>query len=466
MNEVLGGSFRDPAGFVFQREGRLYRQVNRVGAADYDHLMASGLYARLVERGLLVAHEEVAEPIAEPSIHHRTLRPERVPFVSYPYEWCFGQLRDAALLTLEAQRTALDFGATLRDATAYNVQFRAGKPVWIDTLSFARRVEGTPWVAYKQFCQHFLAPLALMSRRDVRLGQLLRVHLDGIPLDLAASLLPWRARLRPGLYLHLVLHGRLQRRYAGRAATSAPPKLRPISTDAMRALVGGLERAIARLDWRPEGTTWADYDAAVDESYTPAGRGHKQEVVGAWLRELAPERVLDLGANVGEYSRMAAEHGADVISFDGDPACVERSWREVKEQGETRRLPLLADLANPAPSQGFAHRERDSFAARSAADLVLALALVHHLAIGDNVPLERIAAFFAELAPAAIVEFVPKGDTRVRQLLASREDVFADYDRRGFEAAFGRHFRIEATAPLRDSERILYRMRRIGPTTG
>ena len=209
--EGLAGSFRDPSGFVFERQGELYRQVNVIHAEHYDHLVASGLYDHLVRSGLLIPHQEVEIPASEPTRAYRVLKPERIDFVSYPYEWSFGQLRDAARVTIKAQAAALDHGMSLRDASAYNIQFQRGHPLLIDTLSFEKLPEGSPWVAYRQFCQHFLAPLALMSHRDVRLGQLLRIHLDGIPLDLAVRLLPWRTRLRPSLLLHLFLHARSQR---------------------------------------------------------------------------------------------------------------------------------------------------------------------------------------------------------------------------------------------------------------
>lgn len=186
----LPGSFRDPSGFVFWRDGVIYRQVNAIYKEDYDHLMSSGLYKALVDAGLLIPHEEVG---AEPAVSdgaYKIIRPELVTFVSYPYEWSFSQLKDAALTTLRVQHESMDFGMTLKDCSAYNVQFKDGKPVFIDTLSFERYREGTPWAPYRQFCQHFLAPLALMSHRDVRLSQLLRIHVDGVPLDLASSLLP------------------------------------------------------------------------------------------------------------------------------------------------------------------------------------------------------------------------------------------------------------------------------------
>jgi len=189
---IVASSFRDPSGFVFWQDGAIYRQINTIYKEDYDRLMTSGLHKALVEEGLIVSHEEVALQSAAPQVAYKVIRPDQVPFISYPYEWSFSQLKGAALATLRIQRKALDFGMSLKDCSAYNMQFMKGKPVFIDTLSFEKYQEGSPWVAYRQFCQHFLAPLALMSHRDSRLGQLLRIHLDGVPLDLASKLLPRR----------------------------------------------------------------------------------------------------------------------------------------------------------------------------------------------------------------------------------------------------------------------------------
>jgi len=208
--EIHRASFRDPSGYVFRRGGYLYRQINTCYAREYDHLMSSGLYQRLVDKGWLVVHQEVDIEPLEPSTCYRVIQPQEIRFISYPYEWCFSQLRDAALLTLAVQREALECGMTLKDASAYNIQFHHGKPILIDTLSFALYEEGAPWVAYRQFCQHFLAPLALMSRVDLRLGRLSTLYIDGIPLDLASRLLPFATRFDFGLLSHIHLHAKAQ----------------------------------------------------------------------------------------------------------------------------------------------------------------------------------------------------------------------------------------------------------------
>jgi hypothetical protein len=451
---VVPGSFRDPSGFVFQREGTLYRQVNTVHRENYDHLMASGLYEKLVAAGLLIPHEETGDPVTADA--YRVIRPEKVGFISYPYEWCFGQLKEAALATLRIQKTALDSGMSLRDASAYNIQFRGGRPVLVDTLSFERLREGLPWVAYRQFCQHFLAPLALMAYRDVRLGQLLRTNVDGIPLDLAASLLPSRARFRLSLFLHLFSHAKSQRRHAADAA--GPRTEGRFTLRAFRGLIDSLETAVRHLDWTPERSAWSGYYAE-ELGYAEEAFEHKKELVRKFVEEVAPGTVWDLGGNVGVFARISSAQGIPTVCFDVDPACVEANYRRVVADRETDLLPLVLDLTNPSPAIGWATRERQSLVERGPADMALALALVHHLAIGNNVPLPMVAAFFADVCRWLLVEFVPKEDPRVRRLLATREDVFPDYSVEGFERAFAHRFHIERREEIRDSPRILYLMR-------
>jgi ribosomal protein L11 methylase PrmA len=454
----IRGSFRDPSGFVFQRDGTIYRQVNRTFAERYDRVAASGLYDLLHAEGLLVPHREVPIELAASPEAHRVLEPEPLAFVSYPYEWPFGLLKDAALVTLRAQRLALERGSTLRDASAYNVQVHRGRPVLIDTLSFEPVQEGKPWVAYAQFCQHFLAPLAIMSARDVRLGSLLRDHVDGIPLDLAANLLPGRARLRPTVWLHLVAHARAQRWHARPATSEARTSMR-FNLRAFRGLIDSLERAVEGLRWDPPPSVWTGY---YDEcrTYTEEALARKEQVVASFLDEAAPKTVWDLGANTGRFSRLASTRGAFTVSIDADHGAVEASYREGRKDGDASLLPLVIDLTDPSPAHGWAHEERSSLLERGPADLVMALALVHHLAIGNNVPLERLAEFLASCGARAIVEFVPKEDPQVQGLLSTREDVVPDYTMTGFERAMGDRFTVERREGLPGSDRTLYLLRR------
>jgi hypothetical protein len=446
------GSFRDPGGFVFERDGTLFRQVNRSCRADYDALITSGLADALIDEGMLIAHREVDAAPFDPALAYKILRPDRVPFVSYPYEWSFGQLRDAALLTLAIQERAIARGLSLKDASAFNVQFLAGRPVFIDTLSFEAYREGEPWVAYRQFCQHFLAPLALMARLDVRLNKLFRTNLDGVPLDLASRLLPLRTCFEPRLLAHIHLHARAQRAYEG-GETAKP---RPFGRNALLGLIGSLRSAVSGLKWEPKGTEWAEYYQ--ETNYSGAATEQKARLVDEFLADVAPATAWDLGANTGRFSRLAAGRGAHTVAFDIDPACVERHHQDVVKRGEANILPLLLDLANPSPALGWDHRERSSLLERGPVDVVMALALVHHLAIANNVPLVRVAAFLRRACRHLIIEFVPKGDSQVRRLLASRIDVFDDYTPEGFEAAFAEHFAIRRSERVGDSERTLYLM--------
>jgi hypothetical protein len=451
----LDSSFRDPSGFVFTRAGVLYRQVNRVFAPAFEAVSGSGLYDELSRQGLLIPHQVVSLDLAATDEAAAVLQPEPVGFISYPYEWCFGQLRDAALLTLDIQERALVRGITLRDASGYNIQFHGGRPIFIDTLSFEPRQEGAPWAGYRQFCEHFLVPLALMSRVDVRLGALLRSHLEGIPLDLGAGLLGPRSWRSLGLIFHVRLHAAAQRRYRESAAP-APTATRSVTVQSLIGLVQSLRGLITRLTWRPQGTEWADY--TTDNNYTAQATASKRELVTAMLRGGGMRTVWDLGANTGEYSRAARVEAEQVIAFDVDPAAVERNYRRVRAENEGRILPLLMDLTNPSPALGWAHRERLSLEQRGPADALLALALVHHLAIGHNLPLERIAETFARLGRRLIIEFVPKEDSQVQRMLRSRPDIFPRYTRAGFEAAFGLHFRIDDAQPVLGSERRIYLM--------
>ena len=452
------GSFRDPSGFVFWRDGRPYRQIQSRFATEWDAFAGSPLERRLIERGRLLPYEPAPLELAQGAGAHAVIAPERIDFVSYPYEWTFGELKDAALLTLDAELDALADGWTLRDASAFNVQFRDGRPVLIDSLSFEPHEDGVPWVAYRQFCEHFLAPLALMARVDVRFGNLLRTEIDGIPLDLAARLLPSRTRLNFGLLSHVHLHARSQRRHAGNEDEGEAARGARIARSRLIGLIGNLRSTVKGLDWTPAGTEWSDY--ADHTSYGDAATASKAGLVEAFVREVPGARAWDLGANTGRYSRIAADAGKRVLAFDIDPAAAEQHYRALKGEGRTDILPLVQDVANPSPGLGWAGRERRSLLERADPDVILALALVHHLAISRNVPLPMLLGLFADFAPWAVVEFVPREDPMVRRLLAARRDVFDDYTIDGFRAAAAGRFEIAREEPIAESPRTLFLLRR------
>lgn len=442
---------------MFSHDGALFRQINAGYQENYSKLMESGLYKNLLKAKLLIPHEEVDTKPEIPEKAFKVIQPEKIGFISYPYEWSFSQLKDAALATLSIQKRALKFGMSLKDSSAYNIQFRDCKPLLIDTLSFEVYAEGKPWVAYKQFCQHFLAPLALMAQTDVRLSQLLRVYIDGVPLDLASRLLPRRSRLNFGLLSHIHLHASAQQRYADKEVGKDTFR-RQMSKNSFLGLIDNLERTIKKLNWEPKGTEWGQY--YTDTNYSTQAMQHKQSVLEDYIERIKPSIMWDLGANTGFFSRIAAQHGIPTLAFDIDPSAVEQNYLTIRESGESNLLPLVLDLTNPSPDIGWHNQERMSLAARGPADAIFALALIHHLAISNNVPMNMLAEFFSSLGQWLVIEFVPKSDSQVKRLLASREDIFPGYTTENFEKVFTKKFDIHSGEQIRDSDRRLYLMER------
>ncbi|RPJ63448.1 MAG: SAM-dependent methyltransferase [Dehalococcoidia bacterium] len=453
----VAGSFRDPSGFLFIKDGVLYRQVNSVYRDHYDHLMNSGLYDNLVKLSLLVRHIEASASISISQPAYKVIKPDPIKFISYPYEWCFSQMKDAALAVLEIEKVSLGYDMTLKDCPAYNMQFSKGKALLIDTLSFEIYAENKPWSAYRQFCQHFLAPLALMSYRDICLNQMSRVYLDGIPLDLAAKLLPSKARFNLNLFMHIYMHAASQDKYTDRAPDKKALSRR-ISKTSLLGLIDSLEHGVRTLKWRPGEDDWYRYYSDVS-SCPDEYQDQKKQLVSDWLDKIKPGSVWDLGANTGKFSRIACEKGIFTLSLDSDPACVEGNYLMDSGPGKELMLPLVIDLTNPSPGIGWDNTERTTLWQRGHAETVLALALVHHLAITNNLPLDRIASFFRKICNSLIIEFVPKNDPNTQKLLSSRADIFPDYTREMFEEQFSKFFKIISSSPIKHSGRILYLMK-------
>ena len=471
---ALAASFRDPAGHLFEIDGQIYRQINARYFEHYRALMDSGLYASLTQSGRLIPHEE--RPDMAPDAATLIIEPEQIGYISYPYEWCFSQLKDAALLTLDIQQTAIEHGLSLKDASAFNVQFHGGRATFIDTLSFETLDPTRPWVAYRQFCQHFLGPLALMSYADPRARKLMLGFIDGIPLDLSARLLPGRSRLRYSLLAHIHLHARAQERHADAAqlatADSQPTPMssKPMSKDLLTALISSLRNAIEKCALPGSlATEWGEYYEATN--YSLDSMTNKETLVAQQLQKHTPSNgtVHDLGANTGRFSRIASQHANLVVSHDIDELAVEQNYLALRAANQHAKsagslLPLVLDLTNPTPAIGWHNEERSAFKERCRADTLLALALIHHLAISNNTPLAKIAASFAELTEVLIIEFVPKGDSQVDRLLATREDIFNQYDQVNFEAAFAEHFDLLEQHPVEGSQRVLYSFKAKRPT--
>lgn len=449
--QPIASSYRDPAGFVFEEEGRLFRFIDSRYEVHYSRLLQSGLYGELVKKGWLIPHKETPNDAAHSS-GGRVIEPERIPFISYPYEWSFNMWQDAALLTLQIASAALKYGMVLKDATPFNIQFIKGRPVFIDTLSFENYEEGSHWVAYRQFCECFLAPLLLMHYSHPETGKLFIVYPNGIPLNVLTGLLPGRAKWNVNTFLHIYLQAKLS---AGNKKRNAAPA--EFSKQKLDVLLKGLTGFVQKLQVKKRKTTWDDYytGTVLGGDYVKA----KTALVLSYLGEIEFETAIDLGANDGHFS-LLLNNAERVIAVDADANCINDLYLKIKREKINNVLPLLTDLVNPSPATGWNNAERDPISQRLKADLVLALALVHHLAIANNIPLSFIAGWLAPMAGYLIIEFVPKSDEKVKLLLQNRQDIFTGYTEEGFKEAFAAKYHFLKEQKTGNTGRILFLMKR------
>jgi ribosomal protein L11 methylase PrmA len=437
------GSFRDPGGTVFHAGDHVLRALARDAAGVYRQAEAAGLIRDLVARGLLLPAEEMerADLASIGMDADLVLKHPRLPFVSYPYEWCFAAHRSAALLHIDLHLAALERGFTLSDATAYNVQFIGSRPVFIDHLSLRPYRDGEIWMGHRQFCMQFLNPLLLRVHCGVTPNAWFRGALEGIEPEDLSRLLPWRSKLSFTVLPHVVMQSAFQRRSSG-FDENRTRKLREakLPSGSYRAMLVSLRAAIARLRLRDRKTVWSAY--AADNSYSGVDSEAKQKFVSAMIAATRPRQVWDMGCNTGDYAALALKSGAArVIGFDFDHGALDRAFARAESAG-LDFLPLWLDAANPSPSQGWAQRERSGLAERAKPDALLALAFLHHLAIGRNVPLDQALAWLIGLAPVGVIEFPPRSDPMVQRLLALRADIFQDFTEANFLAVISASARV------------------------
>jgi ribosomal protein L11 methylase PrmA len=446
-------SYRDPSGFVFLHEGRYYRQVNQCFKDDYTLLKGSGLYDRLVKEKKLIPHIELDENFSQSDTWYCTLFPEQITFLSWPYEWCFSQLKDAALLTLDIVKEAMQHGMILKDATPFNIQFKNGRPVFIDTLSFEKYDATQPWIAYRQFTESFIVPLLLCVYRSPEMLKLLQVYPDGIPLPLAVKWLPWRSRFNFNISLHIFLQNRIAGK-SNRASTVQPA----FSQTKLLHIINNLTSFISGMQLRKAKTTWNNYydETVLNEKYV----NDKLSIVTKWLKDLPVTTLLDAGTNTGLFAEAVAKCAETVIAVDSDAGCIDRLYMQCKQTANTNILPLFIDICQPTPSTGWHNEERSSFVSRCSVDMILALAFIHHLVIGKNIPLPQVAETFSTLTEYMIIEFVPKEDEKVKQMLLHRKDIFPHYTEKAFEEIFHSFFEILQKVKIGNTERLLFLMRK------
>ncbi len=453
------GSFRDPGGFVFHVEGRVFRGITRHSLQDWNFFSAIPLFKELQrERLLILTHQTAIGPRFPSSIKETcpvVVVHERIPFISYPYEWPFGMLKDAALLHLDIIEKCLPHDLILKDSSAFNVQFVGTRPIFIDVLSFARLNPGEPWIGYNQFCKMFLFPLMLQAYKGIPFQSWLRSELDGLDPATFSLLLRGRDLLRTGVFTHVYLQALMQKRMAA-ARTSVRRKIKTagLPKRAIANNIHGLRRVINKLRVKEGDSAWVSYTHT--HSYSDTGMQQKEEFVRKVVAKRSHRLVWDLGCNIGHFSRIAGENADYVVAMDADHTSVELLCRNLKKENRQNILPLVMNLVNLSPSQGWAGRERQSLTDRGKPDLALCLALIHHMVISANVPVGAFLAWLAELKASLVIEFVSKEDPMVQQLLVNKDDTYDDYNRHFFENCLDRYFRVQERLAVPGGTRFLY----------
>jgi ribosomal protein L11 methylase PrmA len=448
-------SFRDPAGHVHVQNGRILRSVLPPGVAQYRAARESGFLEAATRDGRLIEGREIEPSVLrddEPDAVYVIEHP-RLDFISYPYEWSFSGLQAAALLTLDLHLDALQHELTLSDASAYNVQFIGPKPIFIDYLSMIPYQVGQVWLGYRQFCEQFLNPLLLTAKTGVPFQPLYRGTLEGLRSADLAALLPLRSKLDPRIALHVVLQGRMQRTMTAKR-TSMAKGIR-LSKVALANNLRSVRGWVAKLQPpNSQLTPWENYEQTAH--YTPDERATKARFVADVVGGVAPKLLWDLGCNSGEYSELALRSGARaVIGFEPDPGALNAAYLRAASK-QLNFLPLAVDLTNPSPALGWRQQERLGFAERRNADVVLCLALLHHLVLGRNLPLSQVLEWLTSLAPRGVVEFVPKEDPMAQMLLALKPDIAPTYDRDTVRSLLGQYAHIDREEVVTASGRLLF----------
>jgi hypothetical protein len=450
--EQLSSSYRDNDGFVFKKDNKVYRLIRPSYYSDLQLLTESGLYKKLTSKNQLIRHE--AAELNDLNEEGTVILPEQIPFISYAYEWSFDMWKDAALLTLNIAKASLDKGMILKDATPFNIQFHNGAPLFIDTLSFTKYNEGESWIAYRQFCECFLGPLLLMHYCHRDAAKLFLAYPNGIPLEIVKSLLPKKTRWN----LHVYLHIHLQANVSAKAKKQSEEAKGNFPKQKLIVLLNGLHDFVSKLSLKKDKSVWDDYytETILGETYLQA----KNELVLKFANAATFETVTDLGANDGYFSMLLKDKAKLIIAADADSNCINEFYLQLKKAGIKNIMPVVNELNNPSPAIGWNNEEREKLSDRIKADLVMALALVHHLAIALNVPLPFIARWLAPMCSYLIIEFVPKSDPKVKQLLKNREDIFDSYSLEDFKKVFSADFEILKEERVGGTDRTLFLMKK------
>ena len=454
------GSFRDRDGRIYHSDGRIIRGVSAEALEEFRKLESTAFYRKYREKGQLVDSQVLENdsiPLPEEIMQQWAgfLEHPRIPIISYPYEWTFGMLRDAALLQLNLVESAILEGMTLKDSTPYNIQFLEGRPVFIDIPSFETLPPGAPWSAYRQFCEMYLFPLMLQAYKGIHFQPMMRSSIEGIGVQAMSRLFGFRDKLRSGVFTHVWLQAKMDSRYGSTAQNvRSDLKSAGFNKEMILANVRKLRKLVTKLSWQGQGSEWGAYEEF--HNYSESDHRRKEAFIRECVAGSEASIVCDIGCNTGQFSKIAAEQASTVLAMDLDHFAVERLYRELKETGMTRILPLVQNIADPSPSWGWRNRERVDLQTRVRPDLVLCLALIHHVVISDNIPMDEFVTWLAGLSNQLVIEYVSRSDNKVKTLLRNKEDNYTDYSREQLETALGRHYEIVRQQSMASGNRHLY----------
>ncbi|GIZ10124.1 class I SAM-dependent methyltransferase [Flavobacterium sp. UMI-01] len=448
-------SFRDPSGYVFTENDTVKRIVKPIYFEQFESLSSSGFYKELFAKKFLIEHQEVSKSDTE-----IILKATKIPFINYPYEWSFLQYKHAALLTLKIQKHCLQNNFTLKDASAFNITFHEGKPIFIDTLSFDFYKENSPWSAYKQFIMHFLGPLVLTTYFGHDFLKSLSQNLEGLSLEKISKMLPFSSYFSPTVLTNIHLLAKYDKKFAANKNSVQ----NNLSKSSQLKLIDNLYDYILNLKV-DETTEWDHYYNQTN--YNESAYQLKKEMVINWFSSLKRKSLIDIGGNDGTFSRELLGKEAYIVVADVDPNAVEQNYKQVLKNKEKAILPLVVDILHPSPNIGFNNEERLSFIERATStnfEGCLALAVIHHITLSGNVPFSFSAQFFAKMAPNLLIEFPTRNDSWVQFLLDSKREFkghFDFYNEENFEFAYKEYFQIIEKKPIFGSDRILYNFKRI-----
>jgi len=449
-------SFRDPSGNILVKDNNIYRVIYPIYFSQYKALTGDGFYQKLIDAKLLIPHEQVSA--GEDNI---IIKPEHIPFFSYPYEWSFSQYKHAALHTLKLQRYCLQHGYTLKDATAFNVTYHKGAPIFVDTLSFDVYEDGQPWRAYKQFIMHFLGPLVLAKYHGTDMLKTLLQYIDGMPMQKMAKMLPFSTKFNPILYTNIHLAAKYDAKYSSNEGETE--KKVSISKSAQLKIIDSLYNYIKDLQLN-EKTQWKEYYTFTN--YDADSFEYKKDLVRTWCQKINAGKVLDIGGNDGTFSRVLKDIAYDILVTDIDANAVDHNYTQVLKNRENNILPLVSDLLNPSPGIGLNNKERSPLLERiinSRYDVSMALALIHHISLTGNVPFDMSAKLFASLTPFLIIEFPDRGDSWVDFLLKSKREFaghFDGYNLKNFETVYAQYFDVVEKQAIANTQRTMYLLKR------